>query len=339
MKNIYKGMATAALLATTSFANAGTVSLPNGVSYEAIAAADMDVLNGGGNFNSSFDFVQWWESSDGTEVSLSTMFSSPIANSEYTLNGYGELLGLNDGVGKFNCNGCEITFGFSGLGLDFSDVDVPNPTFQSAFGFWLLANPGLSESDFIADTAGYAAFGSPAQFMTVSVPGFNLTDASMEIYVDYTPDLDALSGIAGGDTGILAAEANAINGGLPWLELSFQEVVLTPKGLTSGVPSDGVAGLSNADTSFGLVATGGEAYSNFAMADDLTHDGEGLVEFVDMIGFGLSGLFSQDAGVYNITSDTSVGTASGIAVTEPTSVAIFGLGLLGFAAASRRKKS
>jgi hypothetical protein len=58
-----------------------------------------------------------------------------------------------------------------------------------------------------------------------------------------------------------------------------------------------------------------------------------------MIGFGLSGEFAKTNGEYDTYSIGGSGTAHGFAVTEPTSIAIFGLGLLGFAAASRRKQS
>ena len=99
-----------------------------------------------------------------------------------------------------------------------------------------------------------------------------------------------------------------------------------------------VAGLNRADSSFGLDVTGGTAAVSFLEADDIRNNPL-LNQFVDMIGFGLSGEFAKTNDVYDIYSIAGTGTAHGFAVTEPTSVAIFGLGLLGFAAASRRKQS
>jgi len=338
MKAINKGLVAAAILATTSFANAGTVTLPNGISFEELTIGNTD--EGSGNFNSSFDFVQWWEdSASKTETSLTTVFDGSHDNNNYDLNGYGELTGLNSGIGKFNCNGCEMTFSFGGIGLVLTDETENNPAFFAAATTYLIANPSNSMADFLS-SQDYIDAGSPAQTVVVQVPSLNLDNGFMDIYVDYTPDLDVIANLTASNT-VLANEGNATNGGDAWLKLAFSEVELTPKAIDSqtGLATDGVAGLSRADTSFGLIATGGAAFDGFNEADDLRYLTEKLENFADIIAFGLSGSFTYNTNAFNIISANSTGTVAGIAVPEPTSIAIFGLGLLGLAGAARRKQA
>jgi len=337
MKAINKGLVAAAILATTSFANAGTVTLPNGISFQELTIGDTD--EGSGNFNSSFDFVQWWEdSSSKTETSLTTMFDGSHDDNNYNLNGYGELTGLNSGTGKFNCNGCEMTLSFGGIGLVL--IDEVNPLYTSSYATYTnFVNQGGTEAEFVASTY-YVGIGSPSA--TIEKPTLNLDNGFMDIYVDYTPDLDVIASLTSSDT-VLANEINAINGGDAWLKLAFSEVELTPKAIDeqTGLATDGVAGLSRADTSFGLTATGGAAFDGFDQADDLKYLTEQIETFVDIIAFGLSGSFTYNTNTnaFNLISANSTGTVAGIAVPEPTSIAIFGLGLLGLAGAARRKQA
>jgi hypothetical protein len=321
MKHLYKGMVAAALLATTSFANAGTVSLPGGVTYSELPTTNADF--GQGTFRSSFDFVQWWEHTDGTATSLTDMFidiNSGGAATDYSLNGYAEL-NVNSATGSFQCNGCEMTFAFSGLGLTLTPALIDNPAFEVARQTYMNDNQVfISPADFAL------LAGSPDQTIVSFTPGLDLANSAMSIYLDDTPDLDI--GLDIGDN------TNAVDG-TEWLELSFAEVDF---GVIVASADAAVAGLNRADSSFGLDVIGGIAADSFTNADDIRNLPI-LSQLVDMVGFGLSGDFSEVAGVYEIYSVGGTGTASGFAVTEPTTIAIFGLGLLGFAAASRRKQS
>jgi hypothetical protein len=322
--NIRKTMLAAALITTASFANAGTVTLPNGITFEPLTGYDSSV--GEGNFDMSFNFVQWWEKSNGDVVSISEIGTVPAES--YNLNGYGELTDINDvGNGIFNCNGCEMTFEFGGIGLDLSStVDIANPAFFPAYLAAATIDPSLTLAAYIATP------GSVAQTLTVPDPAFDLSTATMSIWVDYTPDLDSIGSIVSADT-VLANESNAANG-TEWLTLEFKQV-----DLNLADAADGVLGLSEADTFFGLTATGGTAYDGFNKADDLSYAQIGLTDLVDLIGFGLTGKFEDLGASYAVFSDKGTGAAAGIAVPEPTSVAIFGLGLLGLAGAARRKQS
>jgi len=328
MKHLYKGMVAATLLATASLATAGTVSLPGGVTFNELT--DIDADHKKGTFASSFDFVQWWEDSSNVATSLSTMFGAGLPATDvngltdYSLTGYGEL-NTNSATGSFQCNGCEMTFTFEGLGLSLIPTDVPNPAFTAIYDLYVLNVGDISIADYML-TAHYAANFSPAPTIGTIMPGLDLNGAMMSIYLDYTPDLDM--GIDVGD------KTNAINPE-KWLELSFSQVDF---GVVAASADPLVAGLNRADSSFGLDVTGGTAAVSFTEADDIRNNPI-LDQFVDMIGFGLSGEFAKTVDDYDIYSISGTGTAHGFAVTEPTSVAIFGLGLLGFAAASRRKQS
>ena len=324
MKYVYKGMVAATLLATASLANAGTVSLPGGVTFQELPVVDAD--NGQGTFRSDFSFVQWWEDASGTDTSLTTMFGGAVDPTTFDLAGYGILGTDAASTGSFQCNGCEMTFTFDGLGLTLTPVS--NPIFEAQLAIFrnVMGDQTLTAADFIGNAL-YAAFGSPAEF--VVAPGLDFASATMSIWLDKTPDLDI--GVDFGPTSQALAE-----NGTKWLELGFSEVDF---GVVGNDADAAVAGLNRADSSFGLNAVGGIAMSSFINADDIR-----LVNiidgFVDMIGFGLSAHFTKDGnGDYNVYAVGGTGTTSGFAVTEPTSVAIFGLGLLGFAAASRRKKS
>jgi len=328
MKYVYKGMVAATLLATASLANAGTVSLPGGVSFEELPVVDAD--NGQGTFRSDFSFVQWWEDSSGTDTSLSTMFGGVVDPTTFDLAGYGILATDATSTGSFQCNGCEMTFTFDGLGLTLTPSMIDNPGFEVAYDAHVDLHVGNNDFSLIETRDAFeVSSGIPQEIMTQS-PGLDYSLATMSIYLDDTPDLDI--GVDFGPTSVALAE-----NGTEWLTLSFAEVDF---GVIVADADVAVAGLNRADSSFGLNATGGLAMDGFTSANDIR-----LVNiidgFVDMVGFGLSANFTKDTVTdeYKIYAVGGTGNASGFAVTEPTSVAIFGLGLLGFAAASRRKSS
>jgi len=325
----YKGLVAAALLATTSFANAGTVSLPNGISFNELSSINAD--EGVGTFNNTLKFVQWWEASDGTVTDLDTIFSGGLIDpTDYSLSGLGEVVLGND-LGEFNCNGCEMTFSFSGLGLAFHEIDLPGRDLLVETQADIFFSTGFFTE---AEAAAAAELVYP---LSIIAPTLDLTDARMKIFVDYTDVNLSVSDAV--DTGPAKSYLAAAEDGSPWLELTFNEVSLSPLATVTnpdGSFNDGVFGLSASTTSFGMIADVGVAKPGFDSADSIKYKSAGIDMLADIVGFGLTSVFADTSDLY---SGQSAGTVSGFAVTEPTSVAIFGLGLLGFAAASRRKQS
>jgi len=296
------------LLAASTAANAGLVSGAGGINWNT---ADVNSTSNGGNFFTPLAFRQWYVDSNGDAESL---YDAGSLNTDIVeLVGIGELALGND-MGQPLPGGYELTFEFGGIGVDTS-TGLLDPTTDGFLNIYL-------DKDFSDNAGGYDN--------TAAVIGDVLNSDQL---------------------------ADATDGEL-WLGLNFVAGSYTPTADSSLLPpafqnlglwgNASFAGLIGGDANFGFQindAAPGMAQSNFE-SNWTTYIGA----VVDAIGFGLTSQFgvtydTDGQGAYtgisaiDTYSDSSAGTVEAFTVTEPTSVAIFGLGLLGFAAASRRKQS
>jgi len=308
-------LATALLVASTA-ANAGLVSGAGGVNWNA---ADVNSTPNGGNFFTSLDFRQWYVDANGTATSL---YDSGVLNTSITeLRGIGEInTGSNNGQPL--PGGYELTFEFGGIAVD-TTTGLLDPQTNGFLNIYL-------DKDFSNNAGGYDNTAAVIGDVLDSDQHADATDGDLWLGLNfaassYTPTFDS---------SILPA--------------AFQEVGLWG--------NNAFAGLIGGDANFGFQindAAPGMAQSNFE-SDWTTYIGA----VVDAIGFGLSSDFAVErttvagdpqlgepalvyTGISGIStySAGSSGTVEAFTVTEPTTLAVFGLGLLGLAGAARRKQS
>ncbi|WP_199609961.1 PEP-CTERM sorting domain-containing protein [Flocculibacter collagenilyticus] len=136
---------------------------------------------------------------------------------------------------------------------------------------------------------------------------FKFRDLFIDFYVDHTPDFDGTAPTAG-------------DGNL-WLSLGLPPgEFLTGTGTNLGTGSDSGTGTALIDV------LGGMAAGNF--------DTNTQVNGADMV---LSSSFQPTQGQPGLLNGTF--DLTGNSIPEPSSIALLGLGLLGFAGAARRKKA
>jgi hypothetical protein len=296
------------LLAASTAANAGLVSGAGNVDWNT---ADVNSTANGGNFFTPLSFRQWFVDSNGDAASL---YDTGSLNTNIVeLVGIGEL-SLGNNMGQPLPGGYELTFEFGGIGVN-TTTGLLDPTSNGFLNIYL-------DKDFSDNAGGYDN--------TAAVVG------------------DVLN----------SNQFNDATDGELWLGLNFASGTYTPAADSASLPpafqnlgiwgNNSFAGLIGGDANFGFQindAAPGIAQNNFE-SNWTTYIGAA----VDAIGFGLSSKFNviydenaqgDYTGISAIAtySGSSAGTVEAFTVTEPTSIAIFGLGLLGFAAASRRKKS
>jgi hypothetical protein len=329
MTNFRKVLSAVSIAVVSATASAGNMALPNGISLDPKTGGDP--AQGEGNYDHGFNFVQWWENA-GVPTSLSAL--NPTNFDQFMLNGYGELEIAND-IGKFECAGCEITFDFSDIGLEFAllNDDELDVVFGDTVVEFINANPGAAITrdnvlQYAADIGKIFPGVNPGEYLGAQLDASN---ASLGIWVDYTPDLSVN---ATPDSAWVAQASD----GFQWLTLDFQEVEFSTK-----APGDGVFGLSSADSTFGLLASGGNAFKNVDDAQGIKWAAEGINLLSDVIGFGLSATFNRsdsndNTSDYEVYSSVGTGNVRGNIVSAPATLGILGLSVIGAGMLARRRK-
>lgn len=309
-------------LLTAPISYASVVSMPGNITLDPLQGGDPTL--GDGNFRNTFSFVQWWETASGP-TSLSSISATNFG--DFSLQGYGELVPAFE-PGMFECSGCELTFNFGDIGLGLIEL-AGTDTEQDLFNQYQRFSSLPTFEEFLQDQVNKGTIFLNAQGEFAYL-GLDTSLAYLNIYLDYTPDL--------------VIDRNNILGNAPyaggtsselWLSLSFIDTVFNPDDVF-----DGVFGLSFADTSFSLDATGGMAMDSFVNAQDISWEDIGLEALSDVIGFGLTAQFNEAAnGSLEIYSSVGAGEVRGNVVSAPSTIALFGLALIGIGAINRRRKA
>ncbi|MDB2373844.1 PEP-CTERM sorting domain-containing protein [Psychrosphaera haliotis] len=306
------------LVAACGQANAGIVSAGGNVSWDA---ADVNSTPNGGNFYTELQFRQWFVNDNGVSpgtigdsaVSLYDDNTGGLNGDADWLVGTGELA-LGSNLGQPFAGNYELTFEFGGIQV----VEDPNlgVILDGASNGFLKV---YLDRDFSDNAGGYD---------------------NTSVVVSDTLNSNYLADATDGDL---------------WLNLEFVASAYTPTfdpnnfgaPETFGIWGNSMfAGLIGGDTNFGFqVDTSSPALANENFDTDFTTY---IGEVVDAIGFGLTSQFkatySRDGNgaIDGITaidtySASSSGTVEAFTVSEPGTMALFGLGLLGLAGVARRK--
>lgn len=319
MNNLSKFIAASAL-AVSGVSQAGIVSLPGGVVFNEILSGGV----GAGTFETSLVFSQHFETKVGaidTSIDMFDFSINPGTNTidKYSLHGVGELAVQNHynsggveaallaaNLGVPVCASCELTFEFTNLGLTGNDLN----------------------------SNGNYDFGEIS---------LDVTGAELKIYVDSNIGADAfdINQLVALDVLNTSQEGFASDGTL-WLALDFIESDFDPDVTPL---NEGFSGLQSGDASFGFETktTGDPLIDGIAAVafntNAVNFPAELSMAFHDAIAFGLSATFAHVNGATNTYSIESAGTFQAApVVSEPTTLAILGLGLLGLSGAARRKR-
>lgn len=318
-----------------------TVTMASGVTLEPKLVGDLDKAQG--NFNNNFSFIQWWDDSRTTSKFDSLNTFDPLDAASWSLNGIGKM-DITGDLGTLDCNACEITFEFGGLGVNFvfNDALLNNNAFNRD-----LNDSGLNpqDADFETDFVTYfnsengttytslneltqGEYSLPANIPEILISATS-GESYLNVYVDHTPDAGSFLDYTTDDGTITNAElATIVDANDLWLTLDFNEGNYAPEG-------DAFFGLAQGDTDFSFTVTGGPAEDNFKKGV-IRETSLDLNDFSDLIGLSLGASFLNGTSADLFATGTA-GTITGVAVPEPSSLAALGAGLLMLFGAARRK--
>jgi hypothetical protein len=319
-----------------------TVTMASGVTLEPKLIGDLDKAQG--NFNNNFSFIQWWDDSSTATAYDSLNTFNPLDAANWSLNGIGKM-DITGDLGTLNCNACEITFEFGGLGVNFifndallgnnsflrdvddSGLDQTSADFQTEFLTYFNNENNTTYTTFNELTEG--EYSLPA-----SIPEILISDTSGEsflnVYVDHTPDAGSFLDFTINDGTLTNDEmATVVDANDLWLTLDFNEGNYAPEGSE-------FFGLAQGDTDFSFTVTGGPAEDNIKKGV-IRETSLDLNAFSDLVGLSLGASFLNGSDADLFATGTA-GTITGVAVAEPSSIAVLGAGLIMVFGAARRRK-
>jgi hypothetical protein len=296
-----KFLAITTLALASLTAQAGVVTGAGGVSWLQKPTAP--------NFETSIDYTQWWTTNNTTGIAdvgvgVDTSSINPtIANFVANLADVPELVG----AGHFD------------LGVGVGEPNCTNCELTFNFGgFFLEGFDQVGTGTFRPDGSG------GFEEILATVPSINTDNAWLNLYLgDTAAQFDESLIIDAGSASTQVA--NAVDGDL-WLSLSLHNFVYTADILAGTEP------LSLGSSTFFGSVEGGSSAANF--------ESDFFLGLFDASAFGLTSSFivPNSSDIVNYSTRGS-GNVQAETVSEPTTLAVFGLALLGFAGAARRKQS
>jgi len=304
-----------------------------GVSVLALAslsttAAEIGVVtwdpSASSDFNLSYDFQQWFQTSSGDSSWADVSGGVSDGN---VLTGRGEVYSINNDFG-FACAGCELTIEFGGLEIDIVAHDDINFGSDLDAALAWLDSPQNTGSLNLVGTDFIITGGETTSFLT----GGSYWTLFSDISADF--DEGTLSGMT--TMAEVDAELASATDGDIWLSGTFGAMALT---------SGALNGTGTVEYIMNIEA--GMAYGSFAQDGTFFPP---LSIFVDSWGNGDANVLANDATtIFTTPGDPTSGvifatfagdgSLNADSIPEPTSIALFGLSLLGLAGAARRKQS
>lgn len=250
------------------------------------------------NFSATIDFTQWWTTDNTADVNGGTLAGTSIAP---TVSSLGTSLALGDAPELVGAGKFQL-----GTGVGEPNCNGCELTFAFG-GLFFQADPNEP---------------------------IDATDGWLNVYVDYDKVGGQFDEALIVDAASAATQAVNATDGTLWVSLALRDFIYTPTAdyLALGEP------LLDGNSAFFGEVLGGIAADNFVT--------DFFLGVYEADAFGLTSRFDDNRRAPNDASGLNVqnysvrgtGNVEAATVVEPSTIALFGLSLIGFGAAQRRKK-